>query len=241
MGGPAVVGAGLLAEIARHGSVLAVVAHPDDESFGLGAILAALAAAGAEVGVLCMTHGEASTLGAAFELASVRRRELTAAAEHLGVKHVALHGFADGNLAEVAEEALDDVVEAALGDAVTLVVFEPSGVTGHPDHQAATMSAHRVAARSGLAVVEWGVATDVATRLNNEFATTFVALAGDDVIGVQVDRVVQLAAIACHESQARDNPVLARRLELEGSLEWIRWVRPRDRRSIKASLTPTHR
>jgi hypothetical protein len=43
-------------------SVLVVVAHPDDESFGLGAILDAFTAAGATVEVLCLTHGEASTL-----------------------------------------------------------------------------------------------------------------------------------------------------------------------------------
>ena len=42
--------------------VLAVVAHPDDESFGLGALLAAFVAAGVRVSVLCLTHGEASTL-----------------------------------------------------------------------------------------------------------------------------------------------------------------------------------
>ncbi len=43
-------------------SVLAVVAHPDDESFGLGAVIDALTSAGAAVHVLCFTRGEASTL-----------------------------------------------------------------------------------------------------------------------------------------------------------------------------------
>ena len=43
-------------------SVLAVVAHPDDESFGLGAVLAGFVDAGAAVAVLCFTHGESSTL-----------------------------------------------------------------------------------------------------------------------------------------------------------------------------------
>lgn len=43
-------------------SVVAVVAHPDDESFGLGAILDSFARSGAAVSVLCLTHGEASTL-----------------------------------------------------------------------------------------------------------------------------------------------------------------------------------
>ncbi len=44
--------------------MLAVIAHPDDESFGLGAVIDALITAGAIVDVLCLTRGEASTLGA---------------------------------------------------------------------------------------------------------------------------------------------------------------------------------
>src|SRR5674476_1023032 len=64
-------------------SVLAVVAHPDDESFGLGALLDAFARAGAGVEVLCLTHGEASTLhGAPGDLASLRGAELAAAASN---------------------------------------------------------------------------------------------------------------------------------------------------------------
>ncbi|HLI74718.1 MAG TPA: PIG-L family deacetylase, partial [Acidimicrobiales bacterium] len=51
-------------EIALLGPALAVVAHPDDESFGLGAVLAALVRSGGDVRVLSFTHGEASTLGA---------------------------------------------------------------------------------------------------------------------------------------------------------------------------------
>jgi len=48
-------------------SVLAVVAHPDDESFGLGALLDAFTRVRAGVEVLCLTHGEASTLHGALE------------------------------------------------------------------------------------------------------------------------------------------------------------------------------
>ena len=42
--------------------VLVVVAHPDDESFGLGAIISQMTATGAAAHILCYTHGEASTL-----------------------------------------------------------------------------------------------------------------------------------------------------------------------------------
>lgn len=62
-------------------SVLAVIAHPDDESFGLGAILSAFADQGAQSAVLCMTRGEASTLhGVAGDLGEIREGELAAAA-----------------------------------------------------------------------------------------------------------------------------------------------------------------
>jgi N-acetylglucosamine malate deacetylase 2 len=42
--------------------VLAVVAHPDDETFGLGAVIDSLTSAGSAVHVLCFTRGEASTI-----------------------------------------------------------------------------------------------------------------------------------------------------------------------------------
>jgi N-acetylglucosamine malate deacetylase 2 len=70
----------------RWRSVLTVVAHPDDESFGLGAVVDVLAASGAAISVLCFTHGEATTVHAVpGRLHQVRARELTAAADILGV------------------------------------------------------------------------------------------------------------------------------------------------------------
>ena len=214
--------AALLGELAGPGSVLAVVAHPDDESFGLGAVIAGLIASGADVRVLCLTHGEASTLGPSDDLGAVRLRELTGAADRLGVSKVVLHDFTDGRLGDVAAALVDRVVEGNLGNAVTLLAFDGGGVTGHPDHRAASASALRVADRHGLVVLEWGIAPDVAARLNAEFGTTFVALDGDGSFDVEVDRAVQFAAIRCHRSQADHNPVLARRLELQGSIERIR-------------------
>ena len=227
-GGAGRVEADVLAGAARHGPALAVVAHPDDESFGLGAVLAALADAGVPVRVLCLTHGEASTLGAAatVDLGEVREAELAAAASVLGVDGVALRDLPDGELAATPPGRLDVLVERHRGDAGLLVVFEPSGVTGHPDHRAATAAAHRVAARHGLAVLEWGVAPDVAATLNEELGTAFVPFEAPGATDVPVDRSPQLAAIACHHSQAVDNPVLARRLALEGGCERVRLVVP---------------
>lgn len=203
-------------------SALVVIAHPDDESFGLGAVVGHLVSEGTAVDVLCLTHGEASTLGATRDLGIVREAELRCAAGELGVGRVTLLAFSDGRLGEVPPDELDAIVDAQLAGAELLVVFEPGGVTGHPDHRAATASAERVAARHGLPVLEWGVAPEVAARLNAELGTSFVGLAGVDVV---VDRVRQHRAITCHQSQARDNPVLVRRLALQAETERVR-VRP---------------
>lgn len=212
----------VLREVASRGPVLAVVAHPDDESFGLGAVLAAFAAAGSDVRVLCFTRGEASTLGAGVDLAEVRRVELATAADALGLAGVVLLDHPDGGLNAVDPATLDAAVLDALGSAATLVVFESSGVTGHPDHRAATASAFRVATDQGLDVVEWGVSAAVAEALNDELGTAFAGLDGDGVVDLAVDRTAQRAAIACHESQVTDNPVLLRRLELSGAVDRIR-------------------
>ena len=122
-------------------SVLAVVAHPDDESFGLGALLDAFARAGAGVEVLCLTHGEASTLhGAPGDLASLRGAELAAAAEVLGVTRAMLRDHPDGDLRDLPAGMLaaEVVAAAASCGADGLLVFDSAGVTGHPDHMAAT-------------------------------------------------------------------------------------------------------
>src|SRR5579875_1875275 len=82
--------------------VLAVVAHPDDESFGLGALLDMLAAGGAAVHVLCYTHGEASTVNETrADLRRAREAELRQAAAELGVASVTLLDYPDGRLAEI--------------------------------------------------------------------------------------------------------------------------------------------
>ncbi len=221
------------------GSALAVVAHPDDESFGLGAVLADLAVAGTCVSVLCFTHGESTSLGvhqgephdaAMRRLAEVRSLELRRAADELGIGEVCLLDFPDGELDRATEDRLAAEVEARTAGVDALVVFEPGGVTGHPDHRAATAAATAVALRRGLGILEWGVSDDVAAALNAEFRTTFGGFgAGPRPTPVALSRLAQRRAIARHESQATGNTVLLRRLELQGGHELLRWRAPRSR------------
>jgi LmbE family N-acetylglucosaminyl deacetylase len=210
------------------GSVLAVVAHPDDESFGLGAILASFAGRGAAVSVLCFTRGEASTLhGVPGDLAVVRAAELQVAATALGVGDVTLLGYPDGGLDQVplAELTTRVVAAAERTGAVGLVVFDPSGVTGHPDHQHATRAALHAAAGLGLPVLGWTLPVEVVYALNTEYRTAFVGHPASSIdLRITVDRARQLAAVRCHPSQAVPGSVLWRRLDLLGNGEHLRWL-----------------
>lgn len=210
----------------RH--VLVVVAHPDDESFGLGAVITRLVDDGAHVDVLCLTAGEASTLGAGLELGPVRALELEKAARQLGCATTSLLGHPDGGLAGRETELQHDVrraVDHARPD--VLLVFSPEGgVTGHPDHEAASRAALAVAAERGLPVLEWGLPHAVADALNEEFGASFVGLGPDELpIVITVDRTRQLAAAHEHVTQAVPGSVLWRRLEKLGDKEYLRLTR----------------
>jgi len=213
-------------------SVLAVVAHPDDESFGLGAILDAFTSGGSSVSVLCLTHGEASTLqDVPGDLATVRDEEFAAAARILGVTDTILRNFADGALDQVCRSQLaGEVIDAAQAvHADGLLVFDVSGVTGHPDHASASAAAVFAAAVLNLPVLGWTVPIAVAAALNREFGTSFSGHAPQAIdITLPVNRTQQLAASAAHVSQAIPTSVLWRRLELLGAREHLRWLHHTD-------------
>jgi N-acetylglucosamine malate deacetylase 2 len=207
-------------------SVLAVVAHPDDESFGLGALIDRFTSCGVPVGLLCFTRGAASTLrGRPGDLARVRAAELRAAASVLGVAPVSLLDYPDGGLAGEPVERLATDVRRMVGDLDPshLLVFDEGGVTGHPDHAAATASALAAARAAGRAVLAWTLPEPVARRLNAQFGTAFVGRAPDQIDArLSVSRRRQRRAITAHASQSRTNPVLWRRIALLRDSEHLR-------------------
>jgi LmbE family N-acetylglucosaminyl deacetylase len=209
-------------------SVLVVVAHPDDESFGLGAVICAFIEAGARVSVLCFTQGEASTLcDVTGDLAEVRAGELTAAAHVLGMTSVQLLTYADGGLNQVDATELADHVRSVGHDLSVdgLLVFDTTGITGHPDHIAATQAAVDARSALGVDVLAWTLAADVADQLRTEFGADFRGRSSDEIdLTVTVDRTRQRQAVECHPSQAVPGSALWRRLELQGEIEYLRWI-----------------
>lgn len=207
--------------------LLVVVAHPDDESFGLGALLTSLVARGTTLSILCFTRGEHSTLSAyGPDLAIIRCEELHAASQVLGISDLSLLSYPDGGLADVAPDELRDEVLQRTTDADGFLVFDEGGVTGHPDHCRATCAALTAADTLNLPVLAWAIPQAVAEQLNAEYGTSFVGREEADLdVCLHVDRGQQRRAIACHRSQVTHNPVLWRRLELLGGHESLCYLR----------------
>jgi LmbE family N-acetylglucosaminyl deacetylase len=125
---------------------MAVLAHPDDESLGMGGTIAKYASEGAEVFLVTATRGDGGRYrglrpgdpqhpGPA-ELARIREKELRAAASTLGVKEISFLEYRDQQL----DRARPGEVIAAIVQHVrrlqpdAIVTFGPDGAYGHPDH-----------------------------------------------------------------------------------------------------------
>ena len=123
------------------GPTLAVWAHPDDETYLSGALLAALRDRGERVVCVTATRGEAADPDASDAqrraLAELRTRELEAAAAVLGIEEHVWLDLPDGGCAEVDPgPVVSRLVEIADGMAArTVLTFGPDGITGHPDHR----------------------------------------------------------------------------------------------------------
>ncbi len=134
-------------------TLLAIFAHPDDESFGPGGTLAKYAAEGVAVHLICATMGEAgesdtTDLGECEDLACRRERELRCATSALGLADVHLLGYRDSGMAGSPDNqhprALTQADPSTLAGQVAdlirrlqpqvLVTFDPFGGYGHPDH-----------------------------------------------------------------------------------------------------------
>jgi N-acetyl-1-D-myo-inositol-2-amino-2-deoxy-alpha-D-glucopyranoside deacetylase len=142
--------------------LVAVLAHPDDETFGTGGTLALYARRGVEVYLVCATRGEVGDVDPALmrgfaTVADRRADELRCAAEKLGLKGVFFLGYRDSGMpgspdnqhpkalaATPLDQAAADVTHylRKLRPQVVLT-FDPIGGYRHPDHIAIHLAAVR--------------------------------------------------------------------------------------------------
>ena len=144
-------------------SVLACFAHPDDEGFAAGGLLAMLAAGGARVALVCATNGEVGeisdpALATPDNLGQVRQQELRNAMAVTGVSDLRFLNYRDSGMDGTDDNRHPSAYCNAAADAVIrhlagviaavnphiVLTHDPSGGYGHPDHK--TMCAHATAA-----------------------------------------------------------------------------------------------
>src|SRR5229473_6711736 len=122
--------------------LMAILAHPDDESLGNGGILAKYAVEGIETHLVTATRGERGWFGKESDnpgleaLGKIREAEVLAAANVLGIQSVNFLDYIDGDLdAAHPAEAIAKIVghlRSVKPDVV--VTFGQYGGYGHPDH-----------------------------------------------------------------------------------------------------------
>lgn len=224
-------------------SLLAIVAHPDDESFGCGSVLAEAAARGLKVSICAVTLGELGDVRPGHDLegrslAECRWDELRSAATLLGVECLPSLGLTDSgwdgpaattSLCGVPFAELIDRVGTVIAATAPDIVLTIAGDDGHRDHlrlRDAITAAFPRHAPSGASLYVWCLPNGLMRRWADEIAvlrptTAHLALADlgtkDEEITTVIDTSARLplrrAAIAAHASQTSPYDGLSADLE----------------------------
>jgi LmbE family N-acetylglucosaminyl deacetylase len=128
-----------MATVEELGTILSVWAHPDDETYLSGGVMAAASDAGQRVVCVSATAGEQGTNDPEGwppeRLGRVRTWEAAAAMAVLGVAEHRMLGLPDGALAAYGERGIElvgDLIDEVQPD--TILTFGPDGITYHSDH-----------------------------------------------------------------------------------------------------------
>lgn len=129
-------------DVARLGTILCVGAHPDDETWIAGGILAAATQNGQRVMVVTATKGESGTNNESrwpqAQLGEIRAQELQNALGILGVTEHQWLDCKDGECncadCDMMASHLATIINQEQPDSI--LTFGPEGLTGHADHTA---------------------------------------------------------------------------------------------------------
>jgi LmbE family N-acetylglucosaminyl deacetylase len=140
-------------------SLATILAHPDDETFGVGGTLIRYVKEGVKVHSLCLTEGEQGWAGPKDapivpreQVGPTRAKELAEAGRRMGLASVTCLKYPDGGLAGVKESlVVNDIVRwlRTVRPDVT-IIWGPDGGYGHPDHIAAGERALRAIELAGI-------------------------------------------------------------------------------------------
>jgi len=198
-------------------ALLAVFAHPDDETFRCGGTLALLAQRGVRVQVLTATRGQAGSRGdpplcTPEELPTVREKELRSACAALGLLPPILLDYQDGKLPESDPERIISEILAVVRELrpQIMLTFGTEGLSGHPDHIAIGCAAAKAFRRAEdvSAIYTLAVPRSLAETLGMKQIRTVP----DENITLAVDVSsvweAKISAIRSHRTQMGESPIL---------------------------------
>lgn len=205
-------------------TILVVMAHPDDESFGMGGTLAYYSSQGVDVHLVCATRGEAGTVDPEYlqkykTIAELREAELHCAGEALGLKSISFLDYRDSgmggsednrNPAALVQAPLEQVTERIVGHIRRLkpqvvITFDETGGYYHPDHIAvhkATVAAFHAAGnaaqypKAGAAFQPAKLFFNARNRARLRRAVLFMRLLGKDPSKVGRNKDIDLTRLA---------------------------------------------
>lgn len=194
-------------------TIVAIFAHPDDETFGPGGTLHKLSQNN-DVYIICATGGEAGENNSPdheHAISDIRHIELKNAAKILGIKEVFFLGFEDGTLNNNQYHSVANAVEEKLKELKpeVLITFEPKGVSGHIDHIAMSMITTFVFRKQQYAttLMYYGNLKErAATRKDYfiYFPPGYDRSEFDEIVDISDIWDVKVEAMHQHKSQAKD-------------------------------------
>jgi LmbE family N-acetylglucosaminyl deacetylase len=143
-------------DISELGTILSVWAHPDDEAYLCGGVMAMASAANSRVVCVTATRGELGVTDPVRwppeRLAMIREEEMAECLRILGVREHHWLGYRDGGCDEAdVEEAVGRVMTVLVHvEPATVLTFAPDGQTGHPDHIAVHRWTAEAVRRTGI-------------------------------------------------------------------------------------------
>jgi LmbE family N-acetylglucosaminyl deacetylase len=181
-------------------TLLAIFAHPDDETFRPGGTLALLARRGVRVQVLTATRGGAGSYG-----------------EPLGIEPPILLEYQDGHLADVNPETMVAEIQSVVAavQPQVMLTFGPDGLSGHPDHIAIGQFATETYRLSGDVNALYTLA--VPQSLADALGMSQIHALPDETITLSVNVSetweAKMKAIQCHATQLGSSPITRAPLE----------------------------
>lgn len=225
-------------------TVLVTIAHPDDEAFGPSGLIARISPL-YDVHVICVTDGGSDSRFHALgrSLVPLRKQELIASANVLGVKKVHFLSYLDGSLCnnlyhDIATKMLR-IAKRILPECI--ITNELRGVSGHLDHVAvAAVSSYVYREMESINAIIYNVARKEVSDAMREYFVFFPEGYDKKDVDLVVDISsvfeTKLQAAACHATQKTDVERVTKRWKTLPKEEWY-LVTKRRKSDLIASLS----